>query len=710
MSSSEHGSPQLRALLVAVNEYDADSVPDLAGCENDILAIESLLKDRFGVLPENICKRVNAEATREGIIGSFRSHLIEHAQEWSQSARAAGDTPPGYLYYFSGHGSQASTLRATEDQRVESTVPSDSRTNGVHDIKDWELGKLIKDLGEHSENITIILDCCHSGSGTRTVSHVDENGNLISEDIELAQTEVSVRGCEPDLDDPCAEPATDSSPSEEPGTRGSDDESHVLLAGCANHQKSHETAWPTTDESTGKQRRVRHGAMTYFLVRELQQMRPDRRLTYHELHQRLQRLVNNTFESQIPQCEGDRDREIFGGVRPQTDAFFSASVDQDGNCEVGGGLVHGLAAGTVLAIYPRETRLIADAAEPIGLWKVIAPGAVRSGCVPEGQAFELPEDAKAAISRVVPGNMMRRVAIDIDDDETRSAVEAELADDQVAPYVQTVPAGEIGEYRLALSTDKDGDPRLEIQDGSGVRLVAPYRPGNAGALARDLAHLARYKNLLELHNEDPASQLSNTIELRVLRQVFNKDGSAAETALGSPKFEAIGESASGELEIHAGDRMAIEMKNTSDRPLFVTLFSLDCAYAIGRIYPPKGTQKAIQPGKRFIDGQREHESDKTAIQFGFPANWPAAMGEGIEYLKVIATEQWTDLESLKQGELRHPFEKTRSVSSGATSPLGAMVAAAMQGGRLAAREDEEPAAENNDWTSTELRYRLLRPS
>ncbi|MGI9239723.1 MAG: caspase family protein [Verrucomicrobiales bacterium] len=705
MSSSEHGSPQLRALLVAVNEYDADSVPDLAGCENDIQAIETLLKNRFGVLPENICTRANAEATRDGIIGAFRSHLIGHAEERSQS----GEPQPGFLYYFSGHGSQASTLRATEDQRVETTVPSDSRTNGVHDIKDWELGNLIKELGEHTENITIILDCCHSGSGTRTVSHVDENGNLIREDIELGQTEVKMRGCEPDLDDPSAEPATDHTPPDGAGTRGTEDESHVLLAGCANHQKSHETAWPTTDEATGKQRRVRHGAMTYFLVRELQQMRPDRRLTYHELHQRLQRLVNNTFDSQIPQCEGDRDREVFGGVRPQTDAFFAASIDKDGNCQVDGGLVHGLAAGSVLAIYPRETRLIADAGDPIGHWKVVSPGAVKSGCVAERQAFELPEDAKAAISRVVPGNMMRRVAIAIDDDDTRSAVEAELADDQVAPYVQTVAAGEIGEYRLALSADTDGSPRLEIQDGSGVRLVAPYRPDNAGALARDLAHLARYKNLLELRNEDPASRLSDTIELRVLHQVFNDDGSAAETGLGSPKFEAVAESAAGELEIRAGDRMAIEMKNTSDRPLFVTLFSLDCAYAIGRVYPPRGTQKAIQPGKKFIDGQREHESDKTAIQFGFPGNWPASMGEGVEYLKVIATEQWTDLESLKQGELRHPFEKTRSVSTGAASPLDAMVAAAMQGGRLAAREDEEPAAENNDWTTAELRYRLLRP-
>jgi hypothetical protein len=85
------------------------------------------------------------------------------------------------------------------------------------------------------------------------------------------------------------------------------------------------------------------------------------------------------------------------------------------------------------------------------------------------------------------------------------------------------------------------------------------------------------------------------------------------------------------------------------------------------------------------------------------------MHEGIEYLKVIATEQWTDLESLKQGSLRHPFEKTRSVSAGRQSQLDAMVAATMQGGRLAAREEDESAEEaSSDWTTTELRYRLLR--
>ena len=112
MSSPDDGSPQLRALLVAVNEYDADSVPDLAGCENDILAIENLLTNRFGVHPDNICKRINSEATRDGIITAFRSHLIGHAESSGQAAEAS---QPGYLYYFSGHGSQAGTLRATED-------------------------------------------------------------------------------------------------------------------------------------------------------------------------------------------------------------------------------------------------------------------------------------------------------------------------------------------------------------------------------------------------------------------------------------------------------------------------------------------------------------------------------------------------------------------------------------------------------------------
>ena len=87
----------------------------------------------------------------------------------------------------------------------------------MHDIKDWELGKLIGELSQHSENITIILDCCHSGSGTRTVAHVDEHGNLITEDVEIGQTEVGVRGCEPDLDDPGAESIPDQSPAAETG-------------------------------------------------------------------------------------------------------------------------------------------------------------------------------------------------------------------------------------------------------------------------------------------------------------------------------------------------------------------------------------------------------------------------------------------------------------------------------------------------------------
>ena len=290
-------NPLLYALLVGINQYIAsDRVRTLDGCDNDVAIMEQLLRSKFGVPTENIRKLINSEATHAAIKPAFRKHLIGRAQAWTAAGKSG--TAPAFIFHYSGHGSQAPDETGTEPDGLDETiVPHDSRTEGTYDIKDWELGQMLDELTGHSDNVTVILDCCHSGSGTRAIKPT------------LAKT----RRCPADR-----RPQGTQRPEVARRTRGVAGPSdwlpggrYVLFAGCRDREESNEHSVREGNSYTD------HGALSYFLIKELFALPPDSPITYRELSERVRHEVHSLYEDQTPQCEGDLDRQIFGGARPQ---------------------------------------------------------------------------------------------------------------------------------------------------------------------------------------------------------------------------------------------------------------------------------------------------------------------------------------------------------------------------------------------------------
>ncbi|MCH8905276.1 MAG: caspase family protein, partial [Bacteroidetes bacterium] len=86
-------TPVKYALLVGINDYEA--VNDLEGCINDVENMKALLRGKFDFQEENILILTDKQATKEGVITAFKTHLIDQAQH--------GDI---VLFHYSGHGSQ----------------------------------------------------------------------------------------------------------------------------------------------------------------------------------------------------------------------------------------------------------------------------------------------------------------------------------------------------------------------------------------------------------------------------------------------------------------------------------------------------------------------------------------------------------------------------------------------------------------------------
>ncbi len=154
-NAGHDGRRTARALLIGISDYKSPAMQDLGGPINDIAKMEHLLVTRFGFPGENITKLIDAEATRRRILTALRKIVSE------TSARDVI-----YIHY-SGHGSQVKDLNGDEDDGVDETlVPHDGRTPGVADIVDDEIDAILSQL--KTDDVVIVLDSCHSGTGTRT--------------------------------------------------------------------------------------------------------------------------------------------------------------------------------------------------------------------------------------------------------------------------------------------------------------------------------------------------------------------------------------------------------------------------------------------------------------------------------------------------------------------------------------------------------------
>ena len=155
--SKTTAKPQLRALLVGINDYP-NPADRLAGCINDVFLMSEILQEQ-GFPPEDIRVVFNERATADGI----RERL-----EWLLEGAGKGDQR---VFFYSGHGAQIPGYGGKEevDHVDECLVPYDFDWSKEKAITDDWFCQLYSQL-PYDTNFTAILDCCHSGGMTRNGS------------------------------------------------------------------------------------------------------------------------------------------------------------------------------------------------------------------------------------------------------------------------------------------------------------------------------------------------------------------------------------------------------------------------------------------------------------------------------------------------------------------------------------------------------------
>ncbi|KAH6901435.1 hypothetical protein BKA70DRAFT_688362 [Coprinopsis sp. MPI-PUGE-AT-0042] len=225
------------------------------------------------------------------------------------------------LIYFAGHGNLACTpvewtdwdhwaqapedigFRDQESQWIQCLAPHDSRQPDgkggiIHGIPDRTLGTIMHRIANaKGNNITVILDCCYTGSCSLPEHTSIRSAWSIAEPMpaDLDEELFSGKGFSPKGSAPIL-----------PKFRHHGIESHVVLAAC----KPEEMAF----ESYGK------GAFTSELLRALNSLDIGS-ITYSELIRHMRPLAR-----QNPQCEGKVDRLLFSNKLRCTDPRDQPSV------------------------------------------------------------------------------------------------------------------------------------------------------------------------------------------------------------------------------------------------------------------------------------------------------------------------------------------------------------------------------------------------
>jgi len=178
-----------KAFLAGINNYK--SVSDLRGCISDVEKMEKLLTGTFDFSRQNVRTLADQQVVKRNVMEQL-DWLIEGAQAEDQ-----------LVFFFAGHGSQVVDVDGDEEE------------DGVDEILclwDMDFDKpdtylLDDDINTFTQrlpegaSLTIVFDCCHSGTATRMLLAPDRSRSLAlaPNKTPLVDLEVTANRSEDDL-------------------------------------------------------------------------------------------------------------------------------------------------------------------------------------------------------------------------------------------------------------------------------------------------------------------------------------------------------------------------------------------------------------------------------------------------------------------------------------------------------------------------------
>lgn len=664
--------PRKHALLVGIDPYPYFPPSNqLSSCAADARLMAEVLQDGFGFRARRLALLCNEKATRQGILDALED----------LASRVKGEDV--VVFFYSGHGSRVRDPDGDEpDSWDETLVPHDSG-RGEHpnrDIRDDELYDWILKVNRLTPHVTVVLDSCKAGAAVRGIAR--------EKWVEPDPRPVPWRKKTVHQSD-----FRDASPSGWLPV----DERYTLLAACRYSESAKEYNVPGVPD-------LKHGALTFFLARELRALRPG--ATYRDLMEKVRLAVTGVYPTQTPQVEGARDREVFGTRRVQPQRFLPVRGRDDGRVVLGGGAAFGLTHGSEWTVYPSGTHRVEEAVRPRGRVRIKSVRAVTSEAevieeASDGGPVAVGDRAIEAIHREdlqVPVVIRSHGAYGRQEDQVAAlvhALEARIDDSLLLRRAQEgEPAtielrglesgwGDLGEG-LTERCEGGDEPAWAMFGEDGTLLVCPCPMLEVGSTRRVIDNLearARFLHVLNLEDRDPTNPLRDTLEVTFLRRGRGGDWTPARP-----------EGPEEEIAFTVKEEFALEVVHHFDHSLYLHVLDLGLTGGVCPFYPVPGEHQTLEPNRPLRIGVRQGEG----LKVGMPPGLPAVTGR--ERIKVFATTHEADFEWLRQKRYR---------DAGKRSTLERVLGATLRGGELREATPVAPTAEER-WTAVTKSFLVHR--
>ncbi|CEL53254.1 hypothetical protein RSOLAG1IB_06220 [Rhizoctonia solani AG-1 IB] len=591
------------ALIIAINAHN------LSAPEPDAYRLRDALVE-IGIPENSIQLLVGAQATRNAI--------IQHLRSIRTNPGILKDAP--IIIYFAGHGSrQRFPVPVLGTITAECIMPFDTLSTGgrVLPIPDITisalLGEIAKEKGDH---ITLLLDCCHSGSGSRDVD--DNRGklpeNLIDIDQEEFQNEDGDIWCAFLQEDENTEVGLKSRSitTSHPGSlRYQGIKSHVLIASCREYEQSFEYS---------KDRGVPTGVFTSALMDALRDCQDSGAIwdvTYTGLFSRIKSFMHDDIQDlqrqfgrdkfdQTPQCEGyNRERHVFATPALPHCGHAIAPITATGrpDCFI-------LPVSSLAGVRPDSEFEIYDYSRGRprhkGRFRALEIDESHgTTTISNGQNVRLSPDAYAVLC-VLPPPLHVDLSPDLHpiwaDPEFQSDLRKRLNSNySVDRFITLVRSGHTSKLRVSRSTSTGG-VKVEPTDGRSRPIV--LRDQRIPRISDTLTKAVMFYYHLE--RQVISSRVASPLDFRASELIESSpdDIHYLGTLMRDPEKEVVNFRPNEETHIyHSKARFGLSIKNHGGHPYYIYIFYFDPNdFSITPIYLPPTDSPSVPPGGELTIG------------------------------------------------------------------------------------------------------------
>ncbi|KAL7919052.1 caspase domain-containing protein [Trichoderma austrokoningii] len=571
VSMADNPSPPKKhwALLVGLDYYRHEKC--LEGCVRDVLTVKEYLEagpDSIDITmltattPPEASLKASLKASglplEDPCSWPTWSNLIEKLKRVMKFAQK-GD----FVYiHYSGHGSRekSSNKPACHSGNLALALFEDNQ-HGISYFKGETLASCLKKMVKQGLLVTVVLDCCFSGSVLRTgnvrgvgIRSIDYDPAIEAATAPEHKDYFSSRDVEYPLRDSTLRDQWLVNP-----------DGYTILSACGPHETAYELELPSGE---------RRGALSCFLMESLSALRKRGvDITHESLYEHLRIRFHASWPCQTPMRYGNKSFSFFdSSLTASSMPFINVYANGNSLC-LDAGEAHGVYTGDTYTLHPPEW--LGDVVSQVDSTSVTARvDAVR--CLTSDLVDIKPATARKEMgtgwrAKLITSLSQRKISVRLPASIYDPAHQATTSEDQ--RYLRFCTSNDDREACM-FNVAFDGQGSYVILDGLGETIAnLPTIPANAqGAnqlLMDTLQHLAKFKYAEGIENQIP----DTAFETR-----FSLASSIGGRELGSSSV----------FDVEHGGTWQLEIENKGETALYFTLFNFTPSWKIHNLLSESG--------------------------------------------------------------------------------------------------------------------------